>query len=345
MYSLKHGDPRMTSFFQKIYAGLREDPLLQRVVRNSSYLFGSNTVSAALNVVQGIFVIRLLGSAGYGLLTIVMDFASNTNRLLSFRMSEVVVKYMGEALAQELAPQLFDSVFHKIGMLPRNTVLYPGHGAGTLCARSLKEEATSTLEHEFATNPALQIRDKEEFVQFMMSGQPRVPTNFSRMAKLNRAGAHLRPGEGVAEVGVEEVERVPVEPGRRALRVRDGRGCGHRRAGVGDSALRSAFRVLRFATSSLGAPPRTPARSLAGTPAPRSASSQARCARLARAPALDSGSAGFRSRGCPTPRSAPSPRSGVCSHAGTNSILAARRRGVRNPRTNLRDSGVEYLRA
>ena len=91
----------MTSFFQKIYSSLREDPMLQRVVRNSSYLFGSNTVSAVLNVVQGIFVIRLLGDSGYGLLTIVMDFASNTNRLLSFRMSEVVVKYVGEALAQD----------------------------------------------------------------------------------------------------------------------------------------------------------------------------------------------------------------------------------------------------
>lgn len=91
----------MTSLFQKIYSGLREDALLQRVVRNSSYLFGSNTISAMLNVVQGIFVVRLLGDAGYGLFTIVTDFASNTNRLLSFRMSEVVVKYVGEALAQE----------------------------------------------------------------------------------------------------------------------------------------------------------------------------------------------------------------------------------------------------
>lgn len=91
----------MISFFQKIYSGLREDALLQRVVRNSSYLFSSNTVSAALNVVQGIFVVRLLGDTGYGLLVIIMDFASNTNRLLSFRMSEVVVKYVGESLAQE----------------------------------------------------------------------------------------------------------------------------------------------------------------------------------------------------------------------------------------------------
>jgi O-antigen/teichoic acid export membrane protein len=88
------------SLFQKIRSGLREDPLLQRVVRNSSYLFSSSTISAALNVIQGIFIIRLLGDSDFGLLTIVMDFASNVNRLLSFRMSEVVVRYVGEALAQ-----------------------------------------------------------------------------------------------------------------------------------------------------------------------------------------------------------------------------------------------------
>lgn len=89
------------SLFQKIRTSLRDDPLLQRVVRNSSYLFSSNSVTAALNVVQGILVVRLLGDSGFGLLAIIMDFASNTNRLLSFRMSEVVVKYVGEALAQE----------------------------------------------------------------------------------------------------------------------------------------------------------------------------------------------------------------------------------------------------
>ena len=89
------------SIFNKITASLREDPLIRRVLRNSGYLFSGNAVSAVLNVAQGILVARLLGDAGLGLLTIIMDFASNTNRLLSFRMSEVVVKYMSEALAQE----------------------------------------------------------------------------------------------------------------------------------------------------------------------------------------------------------------------------------------------------
>ncbi|HSJ86580.1 MAG TPA: oligosaccharide flippase family protein [Anaerolineales bacterium] len=87
--------------FQERLARWREDPLLKRVVRNSGYLFSSNSASAALSVVQGVFVVRLLGDSGYGLLTIIMDFASNVNRLLSFRMSEVVIKYVGEALAQD----------------------------------------------------------------------------------------------------------------------------------------------------------------------------------------------------------------------------------------------------
>src|ERR1041384_1651444 len=89
------------SIYQRLRSNLSNDPLLQRVVRNSSYLFSSSAVSAVLSVVQGIFVVRLLGDSTYGLLAIIMDFASNTNRLLSFRMSEVVVKYVGQALAQD----------------------------------------------------------------------------------------------------------------------------------------------------------------------------------------------------------------------------------------------------
>lgn len=89
------------SLYQKIRSNLRNDPLLQRVVRNSSYLFSSSAISAVLSLVQGVFVVRMLGDSTYGLLAIIMDFASNTNRLLSFRMSEVVIKYMGDALAQD----------------------------------------------------------------------------------------------------------------------------------------------------------------------------------------------------------------------------------------------------
>jgi O-antigen/teichoic acid export membrane protein len=78
-----------------------QDRLLRGVVKSSGYLFSSNTISAALSLLQGIFATRLLGVDGYGLASgTIIVFASNTNRLLSFRMSEVVVKYLGQALAE-----------------------------------------------------------------------------------------------------------------------------------------------------------------------------------------------------------------------------------------------------
>ncbi|MCK6538806.1 MAG: lipopolysaccharide biosynthesis protein [Anaerolineales bacterium] len=100
---------------QKIKTSLGDDPLIRRVLRNSGYLFSSNTFASALGVVQGILVVRLLGDAGFGLLVVVMDFASNVNRLLSFRMSEVTVKYAGEALAQNDKPRAA-SLIKGIGM-------------------------------------------------------------------------------------------------------------------------------------------------------------------------------------------------------------------------------------
>ncbi|HEX2991276.1 MAG TPA: oligosaccharide flippase family protein [Anaerolineales bacterium] len=90
------------SLIQKIRIRLQDDPVLQRVVRNSSYLFSSSALSAILSTIQMILVVRLLDPDEYGLATgIIMLFATSVNQLLSFRMSEVVVRYAGEALAHE----------------------------------------------------------------------------------------------------------------------------------------------------------------------------------------------------------------------------------------------------
>jgi O-antigen/teichoic acid export membrane protein len=89
------------SLYTKVTTFLRDDPLIRRVLRNSGYLFSGNAVSALLGLVQGILIVRLLGIVQFGLASAIMLFATNVNRFLSFRMSEVVTKYMGEALAQE----------------------------------------------------------------------------------------------------------------------------------------------------------------------------------------------------------------------------------------------------
>ena len=80
---------------------LQGDELLGKVVRNSVSLFSSNSLSLVLSVLQGILAARLLGPSGYGLVGIVMGFASTVNGLLSFRMSELVVRYGGEYLERK----------------------------------------------------------------------------------------------------------------------------------------------------------------------------------------------------------------------------------------------------
>jgi O-antigen/teichoic acid export membrane protein len=89
------------NLLSKIRTVWREDSLLRRVVKNSSYLFSSSTIGMGLAIVQSVLAARLLGVAAFGLLGMVMSFASSVNRLLSFRIGELVVKYGGEYLAKE----------------------------------------------------------------------------------------------------------------------------------------------------------------------------------------------------------------------------------------------------
>lgn len=84
---------------RRLFSDWRKDPLLGRVVRNSGYLLGSNTLAAGLAFVQGILSTRLVGVDGYGLVATVLLIASNLHTLFSFRMSEIVVKRVQEAQA------------------------------------------------------------------------------------------------------------------------------------------------------------------------------------------------------------------------------------------------------
>jgi len=78
----------------------KDDPLLGKVIRSSGTLFSSNTISLGLSVAQSILAARLLGPAGFGLVAIVTSYATTVNGFLSFRMSELVVRYGGEYLEE-----------------------------------------------------------------------------------------------------------------------------------------------------------------------------------------------------------------------------------------------------
>jgi O-antigen/teichoic acid export membrane protein len=84
-----------------LLARLLANPLLQRVVRNSGYLFSASTISAALSMGQSALAARLLGVAGFGLLGTVTVFASVVNGLTSSRMGQLVVSYVSHFTARK----------------------------------------------------------------------------------------------------------------------------------------------------------------------------------------------------------------------------------------------------
>jgi len=89
----------------------------------------------------------------------------------------------------ELAGLMYDSLHNKLMTLPNEALVYPAHGAGSLCGRNMRAERSSTIGTERLTNYALQIKSRDEFVRQMTSNLPARPDYFLEDAAINRTGA------------------------------------------------------------------------------------------------------------------------------------------------------------
>lgn len=87
--------------------------------------------------------------------------------------------------AQELGGRLYDSLHNKLLTLPDETLVYPAHGAGSLCGKQLSSDTVSTLGDQRRLNYALQPMSKEEFIRLVTADQPEAPAYFTYDAILN----------------------------------------------------------------------------------------------------------------------------------------------------------------
>jgi glyoxylase-like metal-dependent hydrolase (beta-lactamase superfamily II)/rhodanese-related sulfurtransferase len=87
--------------------------------------------------------------------------------------------------AVDLGGMLFDSLHKKLLALPDESLVYPAHGAGSLCGKSLSKETFSTLGEQRRMNYALQPMSKEDFIQVVTADQPDAPAYFTYDAVLN----------------------------------------------------------------------------------------------------------------------------------------------------------------
>ncbi|RSL29271.1 MBL fold metallo-hydrolase [Salibacterium salarium] len=69
--------------------------------------------------------------------------------------------------------------------------IWPGHGAGSACGKALGSVPTTTVGYEKMFNPAFQPTDEQEFVEFLLDGQPEPPAYFANMKEINKQGAEL----------------------------------------------------------------------------------------------------------------------------------------------------------
>lgn len=98
--------PRLIGYYHRL-AG---NPLIRRVVKNSAYLFSASGIVVVLGFFQNLLVTNLLGVALFGILGGIVKFTSVVNKLASFRINELVVKYVGH--------------YHETNDLPRAAAIF-----------------------------------------------------------------------------------------------------------------------------------------------------------------------------------------------------------------------------
>jgi glyoxylase-like metal-dependent hydrolase (beta-lactamase superfamily II)/rhodanese-related sulfurtransferase len=88
--------------------------------------------------------------------------------------------------AVELADLLYDSLRNKLLTLPDTTLVYPAHGAGSMCGKNLSTDKVSTIGEQRKFNYALQPMSRAEFKAIVTAEQPEAPGYFVHDAMLNR---------------------------------------------------------------------------------------------------------------------------------------------------------------
>ncbi len=80
---------------------------------------------------------------------------------------------------------LYDSLHEKLASLPDRTLVYPAHGAGSLCGKNLSSDTVSTIGVQRRYNYALQPMSRERFIEIVTADQPEAPAYFTYDAVLN----------------------------------------------------------------------------------------------------------------------------------------------------------------
>ncbi len=121
----------------------------------------------------------------------------------------------GDLTMNELAGMLYESLQQKIMPLADDVIVYPAHGPGSACGKSLGPETFSTIAEQKQTNYALQQQSKEDFIKAVTNGLEAPPKYFPVNARINKEGYGLLDAvlkKGLTALGVEQFKKLSKEP-------------------------------------------------------------------------------------------------------------------------------------
>ncbi|MDN3593765.1 MBL fold metallo-hydrolase [Zunongwangia endophytica] len=89
----------------------------------------------------------------------------------------------------DLAKQMYNTMQTKFNHLPDDAIVYPAHGAGSLCGKNMSSDSSSTLGNERMGNWAFKEQTEDEFVEEILKDQPFIPSYFGFDVDINKVGA------------------------------------------------------------------------------------------------------------------------------------------------------------
>ncbi|WP_028980593.1 MBL fold metallo-hydrolase [Sporocytophaga myxococcoides] len=92
-------------------------------------------------------------------------------------------------LKEKLAGKLYHSLHDKILKLPDNIIIFPAHGPGSLCGKSMSDNLSDTLGNQRKENYALQSMSESQFIKLILANQPFIPKYFTYDVLINKLGA------------------------------------------------------------------------------------------------------------------------------------------------------------
>jgi glyoxylase-like metal-dependent hydrolase (beta-lactamase superfamily II) len=171
----------------KIYIGAKADATFPHVAVKDSFQLQVGTIS--------ITALETPGHTAESICLVIADEEQSRDPWAVFTGDTLFIGDVGRPdlskrhTPAELAGMLYDNLHNKILKLPNNVLVYPAHGAGSLCGRNMRAERVSTIGTERLTNYALQIQSRDQFIRQLTSNLPVRPEYFLQDAEINRAGA------------------------------------------------------------------------------------------------------------------------------------------------------------